>query len=100
MTGRERERGGGRELTDTTLPCRQQKLEEVEKHEILTRHPNCLMFVKAWEERGLLYIQTELCQMRYCVCAHMCAVSWVLGIACLRVLIHMDVFLRVEYGRF
>lgn len=44
---------------------RQQKLAEVEKHETLANHPNCLMFVNAWEERGLLYIQTELCQMRF-----------------------------------
>ena len=49
-----------------TLPhsCRQQKLAEVEKHETLASHPNCLRFVNAWEERGLLHIQTELCQMR------------------------------------
>ena len=44
--------------------CRRQKLKEVEKHESLAAHPNCLVFVNAWEERGLLYIQTELCQMR------------------------------------
>ena len=43
---------------------RQHKLEEVERHETLPHHPNCLGFVNAWEERGLLYIQTELCQMR------------------------------------
>lgn len=44
--------------------CRQQKLAEVEKHETLANHPNCVVFVNAWEERGLLYIQTELCRMR------------------------------------
>ena len=43
---------------------RQEKLKEVEKHEALSHHPNCLRFVNAWEERGLLYIQTELCLMR------------------------------------
>lgn len=42
---------------------RRQKLEEVEKHEGLPAHPNCLVFLNAWEERGHLYIQTELCQM-------------------------------------
>lgn len=40
------------------------KLKEVEKHERLSSHPNCVRFCKAWEERGKLYIQTELCEMR------------------------------------
>jgi len=44
--------------------CRRQKLEEVEKHETLPPHPNCVQFHRAWEERQHLYIQTELCQMR------------------------------------
>ena len=43
---------------------RRQKLAEVEKHERLPQHPNCVQFHKAWEERHLLYIQTELCRMR------------------------------------
>lgn len=43
---------------------RRQKLMEVEKHERLPHHPNCVRFHKAWEERGKLYIQTELCEMR------------------------------------
>lgn len=38
------------------------KLEEVAKHEKLPKHPNCVRFVKAWEERQHLYIQTELCK--------------------------------------
>ncbi|KXJ09045.1 Membrane-associated tyrosine- and threonine-specific cdc2-inhibitory kinase [Exaiptasia diaphana] len=42
---------------------RRYKLEEVNKHELLRRHPNCVQFVKAWEERQHLYIQTELCNM-------------------------------------
>lgn len=42
---------------------RRQKLAEVEKHERLPQHPNCVQFYKAWEERHLLYIQTELCRM-------------------------------------
>lgn len=42
---------------------RLRKLEEVDKHETLPSHPNCVGFVKAWEEKGHLYIQTELCKM-------------------------------------
>lgn len=44
---------------------RRQKLTEVEKHERLPSHPNCIRFYRAWEERQYLYIQTELCEMRY-----------------------------------
>ncbi|KAG8189601.1 hypothetical protein JTE90_018957 [Oedothorax gibbosus] len=40
---------------------RQRKLQEVQKHEQLPSHPNCVKFYKAWEERQHLYIQTELC---------------------------------------
>jgi len=40
---------------------RRRKLQEVQKHEVLPRHPNCVRFVKAWEEKQHLYIQTELC---------------------------------------
>ena len=43
---------------------RKRKLAEVEKHERLAHHPNCVQFHKAWEERQKLYIQTELCLMR------------------------------------
>lgn len=43
---------------------RRQKLAEVDKHEQLAHHPNCVQFYKAWEEKQILYIQTELCQMR------------------------------------
>uniref|UniRef100_A0A183CKK7 non-specific serine/threonine protein kinase n=1 Tax=Globodera pallida TaxID=36090 RepID=A0A183CKK7_GLOPA len=39
---------------------RREKLQEVQKHELLPPHPNLIHFVKAWEERGRLYIQTEL----------------------------------------
>lgn len=42
---------------------RRNRLAEVEKHERLPPHPNCVHFIKAWEERGHLYIQTELCKM-------------------------------------
>lgn len=45
--------------------CRRRKLEEVAKHEELPTHPNCVGFVKAWEEKQHLYIQTELCRTRY-----------------------------------
>lgn len=40
---------------------RQRKLEEVRKHERVGEHPNCLRFVRAWEEKRMLYLQTELC---------------------------------------
>lgn len=43
---------------------RMQKLSEVQKHEQLPKHPNLVQFVKAWEERGCLYIQTELCKTK------------------------------------
>lgn len=43
---------------------RRQKLTEVEKHERLPPHPNCVRFHRAWEERQCLYIQTELCDMK------------------------------------
>uniref|UniRef100_A0A2C9KZZ6 non-specific serine/threonine protein kinase n=1 Tax=Biomphalaria glabrata TaxID=6526 RepID=A0A2C9KZZ6_BIOGL len=43
---------------------RKRKMEEVAKHETLLPHPNCIRFYKAWEERGHLYIQTELCKTR------------------------------------
>lgn len=48
---------------------RQRKLAEVRKHERVGHHPNCVSFVQAWEERGQLYIQTELCPyslLQYC----------------------------------
>ncbi len=44
---------------------RWRKLHEVEKHEKLSSHHNCIRFYKAWEERLHLYIMTELCLMRY-----------------------------------
>jgi len=40
---------------------RREKLQEVQKHELIPPHPNLIHFVKAWEERGRLYIQTEMC---------------------------------------
>ena len=42
---------------------RRRNLDEVRKHEKLPLHPNCVRFIKAWEERQRLYIQTELCSM-------------------------------------
>ena len=45
--------------------CRKRKLEEVARPEQLPWHPNCVEFMKAWEERQHLYIQTELCKTRY-----------------------------------
>lgn len=41
---------------------RLRKLEEVAKHESLPAHNNCVQFIKAWEEKQHLYIQTELCK--------------------------------------
>ncbi|XP_071037189.1 membrane-associated tyrosine- and threonine-specific cdc2-inhibitory kinase [Parasteatoda tepidariorum] len=40
---------------------RSRKLQEVQKHEKLPYHPNCVKFYSAWEEKQILYIQTELC---------------------------------------
>ncbi|KHJ90374.1 kinase domain protein [Oesophagostomum dentatum] len=40
---------------------RRRQLLEVINHESVTPHPNIVRFEKAWEERGRLYIQTELC---------------------------------------
>lgn len=40
---------------------RQRKLQEVAKHETLPPHSNLIKFYKAWEEKQILYIQTELC---------------------------------------
>ncbi|KIH67864.1 kinase domain protein [Ancylostoma duodenale] len=41
--------------------ARQQKLREATNHEAIAPHANIVGFEKAWEERGRLYIQTELC---------------------------------------
>ncbi|CAJ0936192.1 unnamed protein product, partial [Mesorhabditis belari] len=41
---------------------RELKLREVYKHEKLPKHNNLVEFIKAWEERGRLFIQTELCE--------------------------------------
>ncbi|CAJ0598542.1 unnamed protein product [Cylicocyclus nassatus] len=40
---------------------RRRQLLEVITHESVAPHPNIVQFEKAWEERGRLYIQTELC---------------------------------------
>ncbi|CAN7949576.1 unnamed protein product, partial [Ixodes pacificus] len=44
-----------------SMKDRQDKLQEVAKHECLPPHPNCVRFIKAWEENCRLYIQMELC---------------------------------------
>ncbi|XP_012940021.1 membrane-associated tyrosine- and threonine-specific cdc2-inhibitory kinase [Aplysia californica] len=52
---------------------RKRKLEEVAKHETLPPNRNCIGFVRAWEENGHLYIQTELCDLsvsEYCYQNH------------------------------
>ncbi|XP_019351041.1 membrane-associated tyrosine- and threonine-specific cdc2-inhibitory kinase isoform X2 [Alligator mississippiensis] len=40
---------------------RHRKLAEARRHGRVGRHPNCLGLARAWEERGQLYLQTELC---------------------------------------
>ncbi|XP_034563763.1 membrane-associated tyrosine- and threonine-specific cdc2-inhibitory kinase isoform X1 [Notolabrus celidotus] len=40
---------------------RNRSVREARNHECLCPHPHILDFVAAWEERGRLYIQTELC---------------------------------------
>ncbi|KAM9816761.1 membrane-associated tyrosine- and threonine-specific cdc2-inhibitory kinase [Neosynchiropus ocellatus] len=40
---------------------RNRSLREARNHEKLGRHPHILHFEASWEERGRLYIQTELC---------------------------------------
>ncbi|XP_038610126.1 membrane-associated tyrosine- and threonine-specific cdc2-inhibitory kinase isoform X2 [Tachyglossus aculeatus] len=40
---------------------RVRKLAEVGGHEKVGRHPRCVHLERAWEESGLLYLQTELC---------------------------------------
>uniref|UniRef100_A0A6I8NIH5 non-specific serine/threonine protein kinase n=1 Tax=Ornithorhynchus anatinus TaxID=9258 RepID=A0A6I8NIH5_ORNAN len=40
---------------------RVRKLAEVGGHEKVGRHPRCVHLERAWEEGGLLYLQTELC---------------------------------------
>ncbi|XP_012860977.2 membrane-associated tyrosine- and threonine-specific cdc2-inhibitory kinase [Echinops telfairi] len=40
---------------------RARKLAEVGGHEKVGRHPRCVHLERAWEEGGLLYLQTELC---------------------------------------
>jgi len=45
-----------------SLYQRKQMLTEVQAHEAIPSHVNLLRFEQAWEEKGRLYIQTELCQ--------------------------------------
>ena len=52
-------------IVGTFSTFRKRKLEEVAKHEKLPKHTNCVEFVKAWEEKQHLYIQTELCHTRF-----------------------------------
>ncbi|XP_007937738.1 membrane-associated tyrosine- and threonine-specific cdc2-inhibitory kinase [Orycteropus afer afer] len=40
---------------------RARKLAEVGGHEKVGRHPRCVRLERAWEEGGVLYLQTELC---------------------------------------
>ncbi|XP_045045723.2 membrane-associated tyrosine- and threonine-specific cdc2-inhibitory kinase isoform X3 [Desmodus rotundus] len=40
---------------------RARKLAEVSGHEKVGQHPRCVRLERAWEEGGILYLQTELC---------------------------------------
>ncbi|XP_046299311.1 membrane-associated tyrosine- and threonine-specific cdc2-inhibitory kinase isoform X1 [Marmota monax] len=40
---------------------RARKLAEVGGHEKVGQHPRCVRLERAWEEGGILYLQTELC---------------------------------------
>lgn len=41
---------------------RQERLEEVESHYKVGKHENIVELIGAWEQRGYLYLQTELCE--------------------------------------
>ncbi|KAK8736159.1 hypothetical protein OTU49_004852 [Cherax quadricarinatus] len=41
---------------------RRRRMEEVQKHETLPKHQNCVQFYRAWEERQHLYLLTEVCK--------------------------------------
>ncbi|KAK7063100.1 Protein kinase, membrane associated tyrosine threonine 1 [Halocaridina rubra] len=40
---------------------RRRRMAEVQKHEKLPKHKNCVEFYRAWEERQHLYLLTEVC---------------------------------------
>lgn len=44
------------------LLFRRRRMEEVQKHEKLPKHCNCVRFFRAWEERQHLYLLTEVCR--------------------------------------
>lgn len=46
----------------TGVRDRLRRLEEVEILRHIGKHPNCLSLEHAWEEKGHLYIRTELCE--------------------------------------
>lgn len=41
---------------------RRRRMTEVQKHEKLPKHKNCVRFFRAWEERQHLYLLTEVCK--------------------------------------
>lgn len=42
-------------------PCRRMKLEEILALWAISGHPNCIQILSAWEQSGILYIETEFC---------------------------------------
>lgn len=46
----------------TSESDRKRKFQEVENHQMLPPHENCVKYYDSWEEDGYLYIQTELCR--------------------------------------
>lgn len=41
---------------------RQRGLEEVKKHERISKHDHCVELFLAWEENDYLFLQMELCE--------------------------------------
>ncbi|XP_066840327.1 LOW QUALITY PROTEIN: membrane-associated tyrosine- and threonine-specific cdc2-inhibitory kinase [Anser cygnoides] len=63
---RSREDGALYAVKRTTRPFRgprdrRRALAEARRHRAVGRHPQCVGLVAAWEERGVLYLQSELC---------------------------------------
>ena len=56
-----REKASGIDYAVKVSECYNNRaVEEVRKHEALSKHPNCVQFVKAWEEGYVEYIMIIL----------------------------------------